>query len=110
MDIASSGGFTAVVALRLRTSPASAGAMTVLSLRGPSGSHLVEGQLGAFAGSQPSFRFTDASGRDYLTTSADVATATWLVLAFHYVHSSSEWSIYVDGVQEGNSAQADVRS
>lgn len=97
-----------MVALRLRSSPSPSSIMTVLSLRGPNGVPRVEGQMGAISGSQPSFSFTDSS-RNYVTTSVDVTTGTWLVLAFHYVHSTSEWSIYVNGAQQGNNVQADVR-
>lgn len=108
IDLAHAGGFTAVVALRLRSSPSPSSIMTVLSLRGPNGVPRVEAQMGAVSGSQPSFSFTDAS-RNYVTTSVNLSTGTWIVLAFHYVHSTSEWSIYINGVQQGNNVQADVR-
>lgn len=109
VDLESSGGFTAVVAIRVRTNPVTTGTMTVLLMRGPGGAAVIAGQIGAVAGSQPTLRFTDSS-RDYLTESVSITTGAWIVLAFHYVHSTYEWSVYVNGVQEGNDAQSAVRS
>eukprot|EP00892_Ulva_mutabilis_P002641 jgi/Ulvmu1/12378/UM009_0024.1 len=107
LDLSTSGGFTAVVALRVRTSPTVTGTVTVLSLRGAGGTGLIEAQMGAVMGSQPTFRFTTTT-KDYLTESVNILTGTWLVLAFRYVHSTSEWSIHINGVQEGNDAQATI--
>ena len=110
VGLASAGGFTAVILLRLQSNAGLDEYMTVFTLRGEGGLELrarimgpsSSGAVGAPT-TPPQFTYTFGGTTYEVNGLVNVVPGVAFALAFRYNHADFTMEIYVDGIEQGNS-------
>eukprot|EP00892_Ulva_mutabilis_P002638 jgi/Ulvmu1/12375/UM009_0021.1 len=106
LGLTTSGGFTAVVLLRLRSNPGLDEIMTLFSLKGHGGLELsvwLAGPTGIAVSTTPRFTYKFGNTEYEVDGLGDLVAGLAFALAFRYEHATSRMEIYIDGVRQGDS-------